>query len=176
VFNIRFEDKEHLPPFGAKYYFTLEEAVNNVPEYLVHIPTFAKCVYVIVIFNCYFFFSVLFIFIYFYCYPYFAYYLGSLAAEYGLKLEYQAGFHQFYQEHSRDRKHLRLLNRMRCLDETGHLEKENWEVSAVYMAFIFRKEGEPRPRSVPLPARHHGRGGSPTVIDLISKELKMEQG
>jgi len=96
-----------------------------------------------------------------------------LAEEYGLKLEYQAPFHQFYQEHVKDRKYLRLLNRMRCLDESGSLEKENWEVSALYMAFIFRKEGRSQPNN-PVPYRPK-RGAKPNIIDLISKELQEDQ-
>ena len=44
IFNVRFEQKDEFPAFGAKYYFTLEEAVGNVPEYLVHFPTLVKYV------------------------------------------------------------------------------------------------------------------------------------
>jgi len=135
IFSVRFEQKEEFPSFGAKYHFTLEEAVENVPEYLVHFPTLVK-----------------------------------LAEEYGLKLEYQAPFHQFYQEHTRDRKYLRLLNRMRCLDETGSLEKENWEVSALYMTFIFRKDGKRQPVN-PVPYRPT-RGAKPDIIDLVSKDMQ----
>jgi len=42
IFSVRFEQKEEFPMFGGKYYFTLEEAVGNVPEYLVHFPTLVK--------------------------------------------------------------------------------------------------------------------------------------
>lgn len=97
-----------------------------------------------------------------------------LAAEYGLQLRYNAGFHEFYEEHKQDRKYLRLLSRMRCLDERGHLEPENWEVSAIYMGFIFQKEGEPT-RSQRPPIRHQEARGRPLVIDLISQELKAER-
>eukprot|EP01112_Ceratiomyxa_fruticulosa_P010272 TRINITY_DN2709_c0_g1_i1.p1 TRINITY_DN2709_c0_g1~~TRINITY_DN2709_c0_g1_i1.p1 ORF type:complete len:318 (-),score=49.34 TRINITY_DN2709_c0_g1_i1:229-1182(-) len=36
-------DQEYdFPIFGCKYYFQLVESVDNVPEYLVHFPTFRK--------------------------------------------------------------------------------------------------------------------------------------
>jgi len=39
VYNVTFEQKDTFPRFGCKYYFTLEDAVDNCPEYLVHFPT-----------------------------------------------------------------------------------------------------------------------------------------
>jgi mRNA (guanine-N7-)-methyltransferase len=40
VYSIKFDQKEHFPAFGCKYRFFLEDAVDSVPEYLVHFPTF----------------------------------------------------------------------------------------------------------------------------------------
>lgn len=63
---------------------------------------------------------------------------------------------------------------MKCFDETGRLDTENWEVSAVYMAFIFRKDGQMRP---PEPRAYRpDRRAKPEVIDLISNELKEKEG
>ncbi|KAG6335884.1 hypothetical protein ID866_3221 [Astraeus odoratus] len=36
VYKIRFEDKRSRPLFGHRYYFWLKDAVDNVPEYIVH--------------------------------------------------------------------------------------------------------------------------------------------
>ncbi|KAL4067567.1 mRNA capping enzyme-domain-containing protein [Scleroderma citrinum] len=36
VYSIRFEDRHPRPLFGHRYFFWLEDAVDNVPEYLVH--------------------------------------------------------------------------------------------------------------------------------------------
>ncbi len=41
VYQIRFEKKE-FPKYGAKYWFQLEDAIDDCPEYLVHFPTFEK--------------------------------------------------------------------------------------------------------------------------------------
>jgi len=40
LYSITFEDKENFNLFGSKYYFKLEDAIDDCPEYLVHFPTF----------------------------------------------------------------------------------------------------------------------------------------
>ncbi|CAG8516916.1 10177_t:CDS:2 [Diversispora eburnea] len=42
IYSIRFEQKNHFPTFGHKYWFNLEDAINDCPEYLVHFPTFKR--------------------------------------------------------------------------------------------------------------------------------------
>ncbi|KAF8580667.1 guanine-N(7)-methyltransferase [Ramaria rubella] len=43
VFQIRFEDREtHAQPFGHRYWFYLKDAVEDVPEYVVHWPHFQE--------------------------------------------------------------------------------------------------------------------------------------
>ncbi|ORY01003.1 guanine-N(7)-methyltransferase [Basidiobolus meristosporus CBS 931.73] len=42
IYKIEFEQKDTFPTFGHKYWFTLEDAIDNCPEYLVHFPTFEK--------------------------------------------------------------------------------------------------------------------------------------
>ncbi|KAK9727997.1 mRNA cap guanine-N7 methyltransferase [Basidiobolus ranarum] len=42
IYKIEFDQKETFPTYGHKYWFTLEDAIDNCPEYLVHFPTFEK--------------------------------------------------------------------------------------------------------------------------------------
>ena len=50
VYRIRFEDGERArdkaarPVFGHKYWFFLRDAVEDVPEYIVHWEPFVECV------------------------------------------------------------------------------------------------------------------------------------
>ncbi|KAF9972222.1 mRNA cap guanine-N7 methyltransferase [Actinomortierella ambigua] len=40
IYSIRFERRDTFEKFGAKYWFHLEDAIDDCPEYLVHMPTF----------------------------------------------------------------------------------------------------------------------------------------
>ncbi|KAH7916010.1 guanine-N(7)-methyltransferase domain-containing protein [Hygrophoropsis aurantiaca] len=42
VYKIRFEDRHSRPLFGHRYYFYLEDAVENVPEYIVQWDNFVQ--------------------------------------------------------------------------------------------------------------------------------------
>ncbi|KAH7930859.1 mRNA capping enzyme, large subunit [Leucogyrophana mollusca] len=42
VYKIRFEDRHSRPLFGHRYYFYLEDAVENVPEYIVQWDNFVE--------------------------------------------------------------------------------------------------------------------------------------
>lgn len=44
VYSIRFEDRQSRPLFGHRYYFWLNDAVDNVPEYIVHWNNFVRYV------------------------------------------------------------------------------------------------------------------------------------
>jgi mRNA (guanine-N7-)-methyltransferase len=46
VYQIRFEQREPKPIFGHKYWFFLQDAVENVPEYVVHWDNFVEYVFV----------------------------------------------------------------------------------------------------------------------------------
>jgi len=39
VYKIKFPQKESLPAYGCRYWYTLKDAVDNCPEYLVHLET-----------------------------------------------------------------------------------------------------------------------------------------
>ena len=42
IYSIRFERRDTFEKFGSKYWFHLEDAIDDCPEYLVHFPTFQK--------------------------------------------------------------------------------------------------------------------------------------
>ncbi|KAI0781330.1 mRNA capping enzyme-domain-containing protein [Trametes elegans] len=42
VYTIRFEDREKRPVFGHRYWFYLKDAVDDVPEYVVHWENFVQ--------------------------------------------------------------------------------------------------------------------------------------
>ncbi|KAG7452705.1 mRNA capping enzyme, large subunit [Guyanagaster necrorhizus] len=42
VYKIRFEDRKHRPVFGHKYWFFLQDAVEDVPEYIVRWDPFVQ--------------------------------------------------------------------------------------------------------------------------------------
>jgi mRNA (guanine-N7-)-methyltransferase len=44
VYKIRFDEREQKPIFGHKYWFFLQDAVENVPEYIVRWQNFVECV------------------------------------------------------------------------------------------------------------------------------------
>lgn len=43
VYKIRFETREQRPLFGFRYWFYLQDAVDDVPEYVVQWDNFVKC-------------------------------------------------------------------------------------------------------------------------------------
>jgi len=42
VYTIRFDERENKPTFGHKYWFFLQDAVENVPEYIVQWQNFIE--------------------------------------------------------------------------------------------------------------------------------------
>ncbi|CAJ0914562.1 9051_t:CDS:2, partial [Entrophospora sp. SA101] len=42
IYSIKFEQKESYPLYGNKYWFNLEESIDDCPEYLVYFPVFEK--------------------------------------------------------------------------------------------------------------------------------------
>jgi len=42
IYSIRFERRDRFDKFGSKYWFQLEDAIDDCPEYLVHFPTFQR--------------------------------------------------------------------------------------------------------------------------------------
>lgn len=44
VYSIEFSDRSTFRPYGHRYEFYLQDAVEDVPEYLVDWPNFTSCV------------------------------------------------------------------------------------------------------------------------------------
>lgn len=42
IFQITFDKPDYFPNYGAMYDFYLEDAVENIPEYLIHFPTLVE--------------------------------------------------------------------------------------------------------------------------------------
>jgi len=42
VYKIRFEDRDNRPLYGHRYWFYLQDAVDDVPEYVVHWAPFVQ--------------------------------------------------------------------------------------------------------------------------------------
>lgn len=42
IYSIEFEHKDSFPIFGHKYWFCLEDAIDDCPEYLIHFPTLQR--------------------------------------------------------------------------------------------------------------------------------------
>ena len=42
IYNARFEEKYTFSVFGHRFWFTLEDAIDDCAEYLVHFPTLVK--------------------------------------------------------------------------------------------------------------------------------------
>ncbi|TPX30400.1 hypothetical protein SmJEL517_g06023 [Synchytrium microbalum] len=42
IYSIKFEQRDKFPLFGHKYWFVLEDAIDNAPEFLVHFPSLTR--------------------------------------------------------------------------------------------------------------------------------------
>ena len=121
VYKIRFEDRENRPIFGHRYWFYLQDAVDDVPEYVVHWDNFVR--YVIALsrdtpglgLTCTL--------------------LHSLASEYGLHPIYKKEFHQVFEEHHEQPEFAPLLQRMHVVDANGEsqMDEDQWEAASAYL-------------------------------------------
>ena len=50
VFRVKFDDRERKPIFGHRYSFFLRDAVEDVPEYIVHWDNFEQYAVIISLF------------------------------------------------------------------------------------------------------------------------------
>ncbi|KAG8971466.1 mRNA cap guanine-N7 methyltransferase [Tulasnella sp. 425] len=105
VYSIRFDNRIKRT-YGQRYSFFLKDAVDDVPEYVVHWSNFE-----------------------------------TLAASYGLKLEFKHTFHEIFDENHEAPAFADLLKRMKVVDENGesHMDPDQWEAANVYLGFAFRK-------------------------------------
>jgi mRNA (guanine-N7-)-methyltransferase len=110
-FKIRFEQKKEYPLFGHCYWFALEDAIDDCPEYLIHLPTLKRYIYSI---------------------------NYSLAKSVGLEIVHSEPFHSYFYNSLNDSS-FDLLKRMKVLDREGSFSKQEWEIAGVYMVIVFKK-------------------------------------
>lgn len=118
VYQIRFEQREPRSIFGHKYWFFLQDAVENVPEYVVHWDNFVE--YVRIVFG------------FFVCLILKANTSVSLAADYGLYPIYKEEFHQIFAENGEVPEFSQLLQRMKVVDLNGEssMDEDQWEAAS----------------------------------------------
>mmetsp|Transcript_14865 Transcript_14865/g.36412 ORF Transcript_14865/g.36412 Transcript_14865/m.36412 type:complete len:889 (+) Transcript_14865:224-2890(+) len=68
--------------------------------------------------------------------------LEGLANEAGLELEYAQNFHEFYNKRKDVIEYQNLLRKMKALNRSGSISKDEWDISGLYAALKFRKVGE----------------------------------
>ncbi|CEQ39841.1 SPOSA6832_01416 [Sporobolomyces salmonicolor] len=139
VYGVKFDQRERMQggttPFGHRYTFFLQDAVEEVPEYVVYWDEFVECVVP--------------------CLPSSASRTAHprlppsrgararprLAAEYGLEPSFVAPFEQIFAEESDDPQFAQLLTRMRVVDEEGNAEmnEDQLEAAMLYLGFAFVK-------------------------------------
>jgi mRNA (guanine-N7-)-methyltransferase len=101
-------------PFGIRYRFTLDENVEDCPEYLVHFPTFeriAKEYGLALLLHMNF---------------------HAFVDAFALQAEAPARYRELFQR-------MKVLD-----PEGGTISPEEWDAAYLYMVFAFRKLGEPR--------------------------------
>lgn len=121
VYKIRFDERVKRPVFGHKYWFYLQDAVENVPEYIVRWENFVECVISLVFkafvdtssLNC------------------------RMAKEYGLHLKYKEEFHGIFEEHQDDPEFGPLMVRMNVVNSDGEssMDEDQWEAASTCSAF-----------------------------------------
>lgn len=114
VYKIRFEDRTEQPIYGHKYWFFLRDAVEDVPEYVVHWGHFVQyvafrpppCSLVYTSFR--------------------------LASSYGLYPTYKEEFHHVFGEHQEDPEFGPLMLKMKVVDENGEssMDEDQWEAAS----------------------------------------------
>lgn len=125
VYKVRFPERPtqtvFRPPYGHRYNFFMEDAVENVPEYIVpfevfrgYIPSLMWIVLTI-----------------------------SLAEDANLEMVYRRSFPEMYEDEKDDPVYGRLLDRMGVKDEDGDrgIKGDEWDAASLYLAFAFEKRG-----------------------------------
>lgn len=105
---------KQLDPFaryGHEYTFHLNDAIDNLPEYLIHLPT-----------------------------------LIDSCAKLGLELLYLREFPELVDEYCAVPEYAQLFLRNKVVTKhQPHISPEEWEISSMYLAFVFRKRAESTP-------------------------------
>jgi mRNA (guanine-N7-)-methyltransferase len=117
VYSIKFETRQPRPLYGHRYSFFLQDAVEDIPEYVVHWESFVQCVH------------------FFFLLPYLSshVFVFRLAAEYGLHPLYRKEFHEVFEEFQEYPEFKPLLQRMNVIDANGETEmdEDQWEAASM---------------------------------------------
>lgn len=125
MYNIRFDNRDETKVFGQRYWFYLQDAVEDVPEYVVHWEDFQKCVLLNVQSGCIHSLSAYFSFLSF---------LFRLALQYGLHLLYKEEFQEIYNREHGHPEYGPLLEKMKVVDADGtsQMDEDQWEAASAY--------------------------------------------
>lgn len=119
VYSVKFDAREWPSPYGHRYTFFLQDAVEEVPEYVVYWDNFVACVP--------------------YALSFFPLILSlltqhanahSLAAEYHLSPRYCADFSSIFADEQEDAHFAQLLRRMNVMDAEGNAEMDEDQLDA----------------------------------------------
>lgn len=103
--------------YGHRYFFFLQDAVEDVPEYLVHWDNFVQCVSV-------------------HLYRFALMYV-RLAAEYRLHPLYRQEFHQVFEENQEHSEFGPLMVKMKVVDSNGEsaMDEDQWEAASMLLSY-----------------------------------------
>lgn len=115
VYKIRFDDRKERPLFGHRYWFYLKDAVDDVPEYIVHwdhlvqYALFPRTKYASSLTSCF-----------------------RMATEYDLYPTYMKEFHEVFSENQEHAEFGPLLQRMKVVDANGEsqMDEDQWEAAS----------------------------------------------
>jgi mRNA (guanine-N7-)-methyltransferase len=116
VYSIKFESREPRPLYGHRYSFFLQDAVEDIPEYVVHWNAFVQCVHTrshnVSITH--------------------LTQISRLAANYNLYPLYKKEFHELFEEFHEHPEFKPLLQRMNVVDANGESEMDDdqWEAAS----------------------------------------------
>lgn len=130
VYKIRFDNRRERPLFGHRYWFYLKDAVDDVPEYIVHWDNFVQ--YVTIHFSLPLFRSSVVP-----VSPRSTWKLTSplkhrMAAAYGLHPVYKKEFHEVFTDNQEHPEFKPLLERMKVVDKDGEsqMDEDQWEAAS----------------------------------------------
>ena len=117
VYSIKFETRDSRPSYGHRYSFFLQDAVEDVPEYIVRWEHFVRCVHTPSLPQ---------------CLKRTLIDISRLAEEYNLYPVYKKEFHEVFEEFHEHPEFRSLLQRMNVVDTNGETEmdEDQWEAAS----------------------------------------------
>ena len=116
VYSIKFETRDSRPLYGHRYSFFLQDAVEDVPEYIVRWENFIRCVHTPLS----------------RCPDRTPIDISRLAEEYNLYPVYKKEFHEVFEEFHEHTEFRSLLQKMNVVDANGETEmdEDQWEAAS----------------------------------------------